>query len=144
MQPVPINVIKQFAKVFAYQRKGFALKAITPFFEKYQSGLPVHGFDGGAPLKGHFFVEVVSSLSPRNQRYALFDLCCNPPDLKDCPAEQARKELLASLLASDGLTPLTFELSNITVRGGPGPVVDCQFKAGSESLRRSDSRPDSC
>ncbi len=117
MQPVPLHLIERFAEAFAYQRNGFALKDITPFFERYESGLPSSSFDGIVPKKGDHFVNVVSNLSPRNQRYALFDLCCNPPNLKGCPDEEKRVELLESLLSADGKSPISLCLSRISLRG---------------------------
>jgi len=74
MHPVQKHTIERFAQYFAYKDNGFALKEINPYFEKYQSGLPAPGFDGITPKKGNHFVEVVSSMHPRNQRYGLIDL----------------------------------------------------------------------
>lgn len=117
MQAVPKNDIKKFAQEFAYGDKGFALKAITSYFAKYQSGLPEAGFDGIKPRKGDHFLEVVSTMHPRNQRLALIDLCNNPPKMKNCPDEKTRKELLASLVQSDGNTPIAIEFSKISISG---------------------------
>lgn len=115
MQPVPENLLKQFAMHFAYKTSGFRLQDITPHFEKYQPGLPSPGFDGITPKKGDHFVRVVASMDPRLQRYALADLCNSPPNLKNCPDEQTRRELLLTLLASDGINPLSVRLSTVSL-----------------------------
>ena len=117
MHPVQKHTIERFAQYFAYKDNGFALKEINPYFEKYQSGLPATGFDGITPKKGNHFVEVVSSMHPRNQRYALIDLCLNPPRMKICPTESSRHELLQCLFQSDGATPLASDLSTFSLSG---------------------------
>lgn len=100
---------------FAYKTSGFRLQDITPHFEKYQSGLPPPGFDGIMPKKGEHFVRVVASMHPRQQRYALADLCNRPPHLKNCPDEETRRALFLNLFASDGINPLSAQLSQISL-----------------------------
>jgi len=117
MHPVPKQTIERFAQYFAYRDKGFTLKQINPHFEKYQAGLPVPGFDGITPKKGNHFVEVIFSMHPRNQRIALIDLCLNPPEIKNCPSEKIRNELLHCLWQSDGSTPISERLSKISLSG---------------------------
>ena len=79
MKPVPRGLVERFALEFSHRNNGFPLKAITPFFAAYESGLPAPDFDGISPRKPDHFVSVVLSMHPRNQRYALMDLCNEPP-----------------------------------------------------------------
>jgi hypothetical protein len=117
MQSVPRPTLERFAEVFAYGDSGFALKEITPYFETFQPGIPPPAFDGIAPRKADHFVSVLTAMHPRNQRHSLIELCCNPPKMKKCPDEQARKELLTALLQSDGKTPLAVDLSQVSLSG---------------------------
>lgn len=117
MHPLPKQTIERFAQEFSYRDKGFTLKQINPYFERYQTGLPVPGFNGILPKKGDHFVEVVSSMHPRNQRIALIDLCSNPPKIKNCPSESIREDLLKCILQSDGTTPIAVQLSKISLSG---------------------------
>lgn len=117
MQAVPRPTLERFAKVFANGDSGFALKEITPYFEIFQPGIPPPAFDGIAPRKADHFVQVLSAMNPRNQRHSLIELCCNPPKMKKCPSEQARKEMLTALLQSDGNTPIAVDLSKVSLSG---------------------------
>lgn len=117
MHPVPNYLLERFAMHFAYKSLGFRLNDITPYFLKYQGGLPSPGFDSMAAKKGDHFVRVVSLMQPRVQRYSLSDLCNAPPLLKNCPDENIRLCLLNELFASDGITPLSTQLSRITLDG---------------------------
>lgn len=117
MQAVSRQTIERFAGVFAYGNSGFALKEMNPYFEKFQSGIPPAGFDGMAPRKADHFVAILSAMHPRNQRYALIELCCNPPQMKKCPDEPTRRDLLKALIQSDGATPLAVDISQVSVSG---------------------------
>lgn len=117
MQAVPRQTLERFSKVFAYGDSGFALKEMIPYFEKFQLGIPPAAFDGIAPRKADHFVAILSAMHPRNQRYALIELCCNPPQMKKCPDEPVRRDLLKVLLQSDGPTPLAVDLSQVSVSG---------------------------
>ena len=134
MHPIPKQTIERFAQEFAYKDKGFTLKQINPYFEAYQSGLSAPGFDGVVPKKGDHFVEVVSAMHPRNQRIALIDLCSNPPKIKNCPSQAIRDNLLKSISQSDGSTPISAEVSKISVSG-----VRDQWWVASSRLPKSPS-----
>lgn len=134
MHPLPKQTIERFAQEFAYKDKGFTLKQINPYFESYQSGLSAPGFDGIVPKKGDHFVEVVSSMHPRNQRIALIDLCSNPPKIKNCPPQSMRENLLKCILQSDGSTPISAKLSKISISG-----VRDQWWVASSRLPKSPS-----
>jgi hypothetical protein len=108
----------RFAEHFAYQRKGFALGEITPFFEQYQHGIPTLASRYTSVRKGDHFVDCVMALTPKNQRYALYDLCDRPPKMKGpVPDEGTRRELLRLLVQADGVSPLGMDLSAISVAG---------------------------
>lgn len=117
MHKLPIPLLEKFAEHFAFHRSGFKLKEITPFFSKYQAGLPSAESQGLAIRKGDHFVQIVGLLEPKNQRYALWDLCSSPPQLPNCPNNDIRTNLLNELFASDGITPLGTLLSEVTLSG---------------------------
>lgn len=117
MHKVPTHLLEKFSEYFAYQKLGFKLKDITPHFSKYQAGLPSPESNGVKAKKGDHFVRIVGLLEPKQQRYALWDLCSSPPSIPNCPNESIRIGLLNELFASDGITPLGIALSDITLDG---------------------------
>ncbi len=119
MKPVEITVISRFADAFSRGRMGFSLEQIPAHFEKYQGSVPNLSNCVGKPTKSVVFEDCVRSLSPENQRSALYDLCDNPPpDAKHpMPSEDVRRELLALLVQADGRSPLSVELSSLTLSG---------------------------
>ncbi len=117
MHPIPKHLLERFAEHFAYQRSGFKLNDITPHFSTYQAGLPASTFDGVSRKKGDHFVHVVGLMQPRQQRYALSDLCNAPPPIQNCPCDNVRLTLLNKLFASDGITPISTQLSQVTLCG---------------------------
>lgn len=114
MQPVAKCTLERFATFFAYQRNGFKLKEITPWFTCYQAGLPEPGFDGVSPRKGDHFVQVLFAMYPENQRLALLDLCTNPPAVPGCPSDAERLELAKEVY---GGSPLGQSLTAVSLRG---------------------------
>lgn len=117
MQRLPRTLFEQIAINFSSGRSGFPLKEITPWFEQYQAGLPVPNFDGISPRKPDHFVTVLESLTPRNQRHALIDLCRNPPKYPGIPDEEKRKHLLHCILSADGKSPLSVSLDGVSLCG---------------------------
>lgn len=118
MKPLSKDTAYRFAEVFAYQKKGFALDKITPFFEQYQYGLPTPTSLYTGARKGDHFVACVMALTPTNQRYALYDLCDHPPRMKGSgPDKRTRRGLLRMLVQADGISPLSIDLSGISLRG---------------------------
>ncbi len=68
--------------------------------------------------KAVLFVDCVRTLSPENQRFALYDLCDHPPKSKHpMPNSAARLQLLQALVQADGRSPLGVELSSLTMSG---------------------------
>jgi len=118
MKPIEITVIRRFAHAFCYGRVGFSLEQVLAYFESYQGSTPDLSKYVGKPTKSAVFEECVRSLSPENQRHALYDLCDNPPAARHpMPSGDARKELLALLVQADGKSPLSVEVSSLTLPG---------------------------
>jgi hypothetical protein len=116
MKPVDTNLIKRFANEFCYGRKGFSAEEIPKYFSTFQGNVPF--IYGMAVTKSVFFCDCVTSLSPENQRQALYDLCDDPPEsTHPMPNNNIRKELLEMLVQADGRSPLGIELSSITLTG---------------------------
>lgn len=118
MRPIDGSIIRRFAEEFAFGKKGFSLIQISPYFANYEKSVPSPEEGYATPTKIGHFVTCVNSLSPKNQRYALFDLCDDPPEMKGLvPSVNIRKELLHQLVQGDGVSPLAVKLSSITLRG---------------------------
>ena len=116
MKPVDTNLIKRFANEFCYGRKGFSAEEIPKYYSTFQGNVPF--IYGMAVTKSVFFCDCVTSLSPENQRQALYDLCDDPPEsTHPMPNDNIRKELLEMLVQADGRSPLGIELSSITLTG---------------------------
>jgi len=129
MKSLEDTVIRRFANAFSHGRTGFSLNEISNYFVQYQRSIPSLSNYVTKPNKVVFFEDCAKSLSPENQRSALYDLCDGPPpDSKHpMPSEDARKELLALLVQADGRNPLGVEISSLTLRGVRGQW----FKAAS-------------
>lgn len=118
MKPVDTNLLKQFAKVFCFGRKGFSAEEIPEFFSNYEGGVPTVASYDMTVSKSVLFVDSVKTLSPENQRLALYDLCDSPPESEHpMPSKAERKELLKALVQADGKSPLAVKLSKITLQG---------------------------
>lgn len=118
MRPIDVSIIRRFAEEFAFGKNGFSLIQISPYFANYDQSVPSPGEGYAKPTKIDHFITCVNSLSPKNQRYALYDLCDNPPEMKGpVPGKTIRKELLAQLAQGDGVSPLAVELSSISLQG---------------------------
>ncbi len=64
------------------------------------------------------FADCLSSLSPEDQRQALYDLCDDPPASRHpMPSLETRRQLLSLLVAADGRSPLGLEVSALTLYG---------------------------
>ncbi|SPD71723.1 conserved hypothetical protein [uncultured Desulfobacterium sp.] len=118
MRPVHPNTVQKFASAFAYGRNGLSLQELLDYFAQYQANVPsLHSLQQGT-TKGSAFLECVASLTPENQRQALYDLCDNPPPAQyPMPNEEVRRDLLVHLMQGDGHSPLGVSLSELTLRG---------------------------
>ena len=118
MRPVDLLLAKRFGEAFADRRNGFSGEEIPQFFAKYHGAVPTTKGYLYSVTKAQVFADCLSSLSPENQRHALYDLCdVPPPSLHPMPSVGARKELLANLVEADGRSPLGIELSSLTLYG---------------------------
>jgi len=118
MHPIDGSIIRGFADEFASERKGFSLIQISPYFANYEQSVPSPGEGYGTPTKIDHFVTCVNSLSQKIQRYALYDLCDDPPEMNgSVPNVTIRKQLLQQLVQGDGVSPLAVGISSITLRG---------------------------
>ncbi|MBW2342214.1 MAG: abortive infection family protein [Deltaproteobacteria bacterium] len=111
------NTVQEFASAFAYGRNGLSLQELLDYFAQYQANVPsLHSLQHGT-TKGSAFLECVASLSPENQRQALYDLCDHPPPAQHpMPKEEVRRDLLIHLMQGDGHSPLGTSLSELTLR----------------------------
>jgi hypothetical protein len=118
MRPIHPNTVQKFASAFAYGRNGLSLQELLDYFAQYQANVPsLHSLQPGT-TKGSAFLECVASLSPENQRQALYDLCGNPPPAQHpMPNEEVRQDLLVHLMQGDGRSSLGVSLSELTLRG---------------------------
>jgi len=98
MQPIPRQLAEDFAAAFAGDKKGFAAREITDFFTKYSRAIKPYDHYGINPTRHDLFIEAIYRLLPKQQYYALTDLCQNPPKMKYAPpAEKERAKLLERL-----------------------------------------------
>jgi hypothetical protein len=118
MRPIHPNTVQKFATAFAYGRNGLSLQELLDYFAQYQANVPsLHSLQHGT-TKRSAFLECVASLTPENQRQALYDLCDNPPlSQHPMPKEEVRKDLLVHLMQGDGRSPLGVSLSELTLHG---------------------------
>lgn len=118
MKPVDSNLVKRFAEEFCYGRKGFSAEEIPKYFSTFQGNVPFPAIYKMAVNKSVLFYDCVTSLSPENQRQALYDLCDDPPQsTHPMPGKNVRKDILTMLVQADGRSPLGIELSSITLIG---------------------------
>lgn len=115
MKALDPNLMRRFADTFCFGRQGFSLEQIPAYFAKYEGSVPT---PADTTTKSALFVECVKALSPRNQRFALYDLCDKPPaSAFPMPDEDVRRSLLTTLVQADGRAPIGLELSALTLDG---------------------------
>lgn len=119
MQPLsPQAIVPRFAELFAKGHSGMKLTEIYEYFGRYQSGVPTGPPAGLTPTKAQALEACLASLSPENQRLALYDLCDAPPRMKGTPpTPEARIDLLRILVQGDGASELGLQLSAVTLEG---------------------------
>ncbi|MBU1087146.1 MAG: abortive infection family protein [Candidatus Omnitrophica bacterium] len=116
MKKLPKQLLQKIAIMFSSGKKGFPLVEISPWFSQYQSDIPIHNFGPIKPTKPEHFINVLESLSAKNQRYSLIDLCRNPPKYSGMPQEEERKDLLRDILSVNGHSPVSISLDGVTFR----------------------------
>jgi hypothetical protein len=82
MQHVPRLLAEHFANVFAGDKKGFAAREITDFFTNYSRAVKPYDHYGINPTRHDLFIATIYQLLPKQQYYALTDLCQRPPKMK--------------------------------------------------------------
>lgn len=98
MQAVPRIIADKFAGEFAGQDKGFSGRQITAYFSSYSNMVKPGDHYGFKPTRRELFIESLYALLPKEQYYALTDLCQNPPEMKYSTSNQEiRTELNTSL-----------------------------------------------
>jgi hypothetical protein len=110
---------------------GFAATEIPQYFSQYEGSIPTAASYDMNIAKVELFVGCVQGLKPENQRHALYDLCDDPPGARyPMPKEAIRRSLLTALVQADGRSPLSTELSSVTLSG----VREQWFRAASRLL----------
>jgi len=100
MQAIPRHLAEHFAAAFAGEKKGFAARQITDFFTNYSLAIKPYDHYGINPTRHDLFIEAIYQLLPKQQYYALTDLCLNPPQMKYAPPTQAEGAKLLEQLHS--------------------------------------------
>lgn len=116
MTPVLPAIAERFAHHFAFGRNGLTLPQLDSFFRRFEAAVPIPQ-RWGNPTKTEYFLQCLNSLTPRNQRLALYDLCDAPPEMRQPVAAAERLALLELLVQADGASPLGVELSQVSLRG---------------------------
>jgi len=117
MREVPNDITQRFASAFCYGKNGYSLKELDALFSQYQLEVPSIN-PAMPPTKGSFFTSCLYALTPENQRQFLYDLCDSPPPARGpLPSIKERESLLHGLVQADGVSPLSVEISSLTLRG---------------------------
>jgi len=114
MKQISTDLIKQFASVFAGNKIGFSLKEIYSFFLNYGYEVRPPGNYQFRPTRPHFFVEAVKNLTPKNQYYALTDLCINDYKMAYSPPPvNIRKNMMKLLHMGLSFNPIGLHFSKL-------------------------------
>ncbi len=98
MHAIPRTITEKFADEFSGQSKGFSGREITDYFSRYSNMVKPIDHYGFNPTRRELFIESLYARLPKEQYYALTDLCQNPPEMKySTPDEETRTELNTSL-----------------------------------------------
>jgi hypothetical protein len=114
MQPIPRALADHFAAAFAGDKKGFSAREITDFFTNYSRAVKPFDHYGINPTRHDLFIAAVYELLPKQQYYALTDLCQNPPKMKYAvPSSTDRDGLLERLHSFLNANPVGLRLSRL-------------------------------
>lgn len=114
MRNIKREIVNKFARSFAGSKKGFSGKEITDYLVKYNSMVKLYEHYGFTPSREELFIESVYMLLPKEQYYALTDLCLNPPEMKyEIPGEEERKTLMAELHSYYNIEPIGLAFSKL-------------------------------
>lgn len=114
MRPVNRKLANKFARLFA-DDYGFSGREITDYFSKYSRLVTPYDYYGIKPSRSGLFVESLYTLTPKEQYYALTDLCLNTPQVMKhgIPPEQRMEMLNGELHSEHGLLPIGLSFSNV-------------------------------
>lgn len=114
MRAVPREIAEKFADQFAGKNTGFSGKEITDYYLKYSNMVKPLEHYGFNPTRRELFIDSLYALPPKEQYYALTDLCMNPPDMKyDVPQESVRERLNNELHGFLNPTPIGLQYSRL-------------------------------
>ncbi len=114
MHAVPRNLTDRFAEAFAGNRVGFSAREITDYFTAYSNLVKPFDHFGMNPTRKQLFIESVYALRPKQQYYALNDLCWDErPSRYAYPAEASRTDLRQRLHAFISPDPIGIRFSAI-------------------------------
>lgn len=115
MQAVPRNLADKCAQAFAGPKVGFSEKEITDYFTGHSNLVKPFDHYGINPTRKQLFIESLYSLNPKQQYFALNDLCWDEKTSKYSYATKAeREELRDQLHAFISPDPVGMRFSSIT------------------------------
>lgn len=100
MRPIPRSLADRFAKSFAGPKAGFSAKEITEYFSAYSALVRPFDHYGLNPTRKSLFIESLYALTPRQQYYALNDLCYYDKPSKYAYPSPAQRATLSEELHS--------------------------------------------
>ncbi len=114
MQSVPRNLVDRFAEAFAGNRIGFSAREITKYFSQYSNQVKPFDHYGMNPTRKQLFIESIYALNPKQQYYALNDLCRKEkPSRYEYPGKNQRAELRERLHNFISPDPIGLRFSSI-------------------------------
>lgn len=114
MRAVPREIAQRFAIEFAGNRVGFSGREITDYLSRYSNAVKPYDHYGFTPKREELFVEALYSLLPKEQYYALTDLCLDPPPMRYAvPSEEVREDLLNQLHSHLNVEPIGMRFSTL-------------------------------
>lgn len=114
MHSVPRNLVDRFAEAFAGNQIGFSAREITEYLTKYSNQVKPFDHYGINPTRKQLFIESVYALNPKQQYYALNDLCWDEkPSRYDYPDQALREELREQLHNFISPDPIGLRFSSI-------------------------------
>jgi hypothetical protein len=114
MRAVPREIAQRFARAFAGDQVGFSGREITDYLAQYSNVVKPYDHYGFTPKREELFVEALYSLLPREQYYALTDLCLSPPPMRyTVPSQEVRTDLLNQLHSHLNVEPVGMRFSTL-------------------------------
>jgi len=112
MRSINREIADRFAETFAGSSVGFSGREITDFFCKYSNIIKPYENYGFTPKRTDLFIESLYDLMPKEQYYALTDLCQKEHQSKyKYPPKKDREDLLHQLHAPFDKNPIALSFS---------------------------------